>query len=94
MNKINEISKRYLSDIEVVKKTDFDARYGEHYNSVMLPHLKQLDETFNASVNELKQRLEFEKTEYVASQKQFIENQINSEYDAFFAAIKPFVGEA
>lgn len=67
---------------------------GQHYNSVMLPHLKQLDETFNASVNELKQRLEFEKTEYVASQKQFIENQINSEYDAFFAAIKPFVGEA
>ena len=91
MSKISEIAKRYKAEAEAAKKADYDSRYGAHYNSIMLPHLRELDETFNKAVNEMKVKLEEEKSAYVAEQKAAIEEQVNAEYTAFFSSIGSFI---
>lgn len=91
MSKISEIAKRYKAEAESAKKADYDSRYGAHYNSVMLPHLRELDETFNKAVNEMKAKLDEEKTAYIAAQKSAIEEQVNAEYTAFFSSIGSFI---
>lgn len=91
MSKISEIAKRYKAEAESAKKADYDSRYGAHYNSVMLPHLRELDETFNKTVNEMKAKLDEEKASYITAQKAAIEEQVNAEYTAFFSSISSFI---
>lgn len=93
MGKINDIAKRFAAEAEEAKKADFESKYGQHYNSVMLPHIRQLDETFSKTVNELKQQLEADKSAYITTQRSNIESQVNAEYTAFFSAIASFLEE-
>ena len=91
MSKISEISKKYKAEVETAKKADYDSRYGTHYNSVMLPHLRELDETFNKCVTEMKQKLDEEKNTYIAEQKSAISAQVEAQYNAFLSAIESFI---
>lgn len=93
MSKISDISKKYKAEVEAAKKADYDSRYGTHYNSVMLPHLRELDDTFNKCVTEMKQKLDEEKNTYIAEQKTAISTQVDTEYTAFFSAINGFIEE-
>lgn len=91
MSQINIIAKKCKTEAENIKKTDFDNRYTEHYNTVMLSHLRELDETFNKCVTEMKKKLDEEKTIYVEEQKTIINEQVEAEYTAFFSAIDSFI---
>ena len=91
MSKISDISKKYKTEVEAAKKADYDSRYGTHYNSVMLPHLRELDETFNNAVTEMKRKLDEEKVADIAAQKSAIEEQVNAEYTAFLSSISSFI---
>lgn len=91
MSKISDISKKYKAEVETAKKADYDSRYGAHYNSVMLPHLRELDDTFNKCVTEMKQKLDEEKTAYIAEQKSAINAQIEAQYTSFLSAIESFI---
>lgn len=91
MSKISDISKKYKAEVETAKKADYDSRYGAHYNSVMLPHLRELDETFNKCVTEMKQKLDEEKNTYIAEQKSAISAQVEAQYNAFLSAIESFI---
>lgn len=91
MGKISDISKKYKSEVEAAKKTDFDTRYQAHYSSVILPHLRELDNAFNACVSDLKKRLEEEKSAYIVEQKSAIESQVDAEYNTFLNSIDSFI---
>lgn len=91
MSRISDISKKYKTEVENAKKADYDSRYGEHYNSVMLPHLRELDDTFNKCVTQMKQKLDEEKTAYIAEQKSAINAQIEAQYTSFLSAIESFI---
>lgn len=91
MSKISEISKKYKTEIEAAKTTEFNVRYGKHYAEVVQPHLKSLDENFNKVVTETKQKLDKEKQQYAEEQKQAILAQIEAEFAAVTAAIDPFI---
>lgn len=93
MSKISDISKKYKAEVEAAKKADYDARYGAHYNSVMLPHLRELDETFNKCVTEMKQKLEEQKNSYIAEQKDSVTKQVEAEYTEFINAIEMFISK-
>lgn len=93
MGKISEISKRYKTEVENAKTADFNAKYGAHYSSVMVPHLKELDEKFNKLVTETKQKLEAEKSAYIAEQQAMIKEQVESEYTTFMSAIESFISK-
>lgn len=91
MSRIGDISKKYQTEVENAKKADYDSRYGKHYSDVILPHLKELDDTYNKCVNEMKQKLDEEKAKYIAEQKAMIESEVNAEYNSFNAAIASFL---
>lgn len=91
MGKISDISKKYKSEVETAKKSDFETRYQSHYASVVLPHLRELDDTFNSCVSELRKRLEEEKNAYILEQKSSIESQVDVEYNAFLNSIDKFI---
>lgn len=91
MSKIGDISKKYMAEVEAVKKADYDTRYGNHYGSVMLPHIKALEDTYNKCVVEMKQKLEEEKANYIAEQKAAIQAEVDAEYNSFSAAINSFM---
>lgn len=91
MSKISDISQEYKTKIEAAKKADIDARYNEHYISVVQPHVKELDDTYNKCVSELKQRLNDEKQAYISEQRMCIEQQVEGEYAALLSAIETFI---
>lgn len=89
--KISEISKKYKAEAESAKNTEFNTRYGVHYNSVMVPHMKELDDKFNKLVTETKQKLDSEKQAYIAEQQKAIRDEIEAEYTAFLSTIDSFI---
>ena len=91
MSKIGDISKKYKTEVENAKSSDFDSRYGIHYNSVMIPHLRQLDDTFNKCVTEMKLKLESEKSSYIAEQKEKVKSEVEAEYTTFLSTIQSFI---
>lgn len=91
MSKISEISKKYKAEVENAKNAEFSTRYGSHYNTVVVPHLKELDDKFNKMVTETKQKLDSEKQEYVAAQQKIIKDEIEAEYTAVLSTIDSFI---
>lgn len=91
MSKISEISKKYKAEVENAKNAEFSTRYGNHYNTVVVPHLKELDDKFNKMVTETKQKLDSEKQEYVAEQQKIIKEEIEAEYTAVLSTIDSFI---
>lgn len=91
MSKISEISKKYKAEVENAKNAEFSTRYGSHYNTVVVPHLKELDDKFNKMVTETKQKLDSEKQEYVAAQQKMIRDEIEAEYTAVLSTIDSFI---
>jgi hypothetical protein len=91
MSKISEISKKYKAEVENAKNAEFSTRYGSHYNTVVVPHLKELDDKFNKMVTETKQKLDSEKQEYVAAQQKMIRDEIDAEYTAVLSTIDSFI---
>ena len=91
MSKISEISKKYKAEVESAKNAEFSTRYGSHYNTVVVPHLKELDDKFNKMVTETKQKLDSEKQEYVAEQQKIIKDEIEAEYTAVLSTIDSFI---
>lgn len=89
-NKISEIVKGYKDSVEAARKAEIETRYREHYGSVMLAHIKELEEAFNAKNNEMREVFEKQKSEYIAAQKKTIEDEVNAEYEAFLRAMKQF----
>lgn len=89
--KISEISKKYKLEVENAKATEFNSRYGAHYNTVMIPHLRELDEKFNKLVTETKQKLDAEKQEYIAAQQKALKDEVEAEYTAVLSTIDSFI---
>lgn len=89
--KISEICKKCKLEIENAKNTDYNTRYGAHYNSVMIPHLKELDEKFNRLVTETKQKLDTEKQDYIANQQKAIRDEVETEYTSVLSTIDSFI---
>ena len=89
--KISEISKKYKIEIENAKSAEFNTRYGTHYNTVMVPHLRELDEKFNKLVTETKQKLDTEKQEYIAAQQKAVKDEVEAEYTAVLSTIDSFI---
>lgn len=89
--KISEISKKYKIEIENAKSAEFNTRYGTHYNTVMVPHLRELDEKFNKLVTETKQKLDAEKQEYIAAQQKAVKDEVEAEYTAVLSTIDSFI---
>lgn len=89
-NKISEIVKGYKENVEAARKAEIEARYREHYGSVMLPHLKELEDAYNNKSSEMRELFEKQKSEYIAAQKKTIEDEVNAEYAAFLRAMKQF----
>lgn len=89
--KISEISKKYKAEIENAKNAEFSSRYGAHYNSVMVPHMKELDDNFNKLVTETKQKLDAEKQAYIAAQQKQVRDEVEAEYTAVLSTIDSFI---
>lgn len=89
--KISEISKKYKAEVENAKSAEFNTRYGTHYNTVMVPHLRELDEKFNKLVTETKQKLDTEKQEYIAAQQKAVKDEVEAEYTAVLSTIDSFI---
>ena len=89
-NKISEIVKGYKENVEAARKAEIEARYREHYGSVMLPHLKELEDAYNNKSSEMRELFEKQKSYYIAEQKKTIEDEVHSEYEAFLRAMKQF----
>lgn len=89
--KISEISKKYKVEVENAKSAEFNTRYGTHYNTVMVPHLRELDEKFNKLVTETKQKLDTEKQEYIAAQQKAVKDEVEAEYTAVLSTIDSFI---
>lgn len=89
-NKISEIVKGYKENVETARKAEIEARYREHYGSVMLPHLKELENAYNNKSSEMREVFEKQKSDYIAAQKKTIEDEVNAEYEAFLRAMKQF----
>ncbi len=90
-NKISEIVKGYKENVEAARKAEIEARYREHYGSVMLPHLKELEDAYNNKSSEMRELFEKQKSDYIAAQKKTIEDEVNAEYAAFLKAMIPFI---
>lgn len=91
MSKIGNIAKEYKEKVESIKREDYNTRYNEHYEKVMIAHLRELDNAYNKCITEMKQKLNDEKANYIKEQQAIIESDVNAEYSSFYDLINSFI---